>query len=51
MAFFQQPARPIAEGQYTQTIYTLIKEQKFAEAIQHLQYQLQVGISFRLKPT
>ncbi|KXZ54715.1 hypothetical protein GPECTOR_4g783 [Gonium pectorale] len=41
MAFFQQPQRPIADGQYTQTIYTLIKDQKFAEAITHLQYQLQ----------
>jgi hypothetical protein len=44
MAFYAaQPARPIAEGQFTSTIYGLIKDQKFAEAIQHLQYQLQVG--------
>lgn len=42
MAYFQQPARPIAEGLYTQTIYTLIKDQKFGEAITHLQYQIQV---------
>lgn len=41
MAYFQQPARPIAEGLYTQTIYTLIKDQKFGEAITHLQYQIQ----------
>ncbi|PNH03474.1 Tetratricopeptide repeat protein 30A [Tetrabaena socialis] len=41
MAYFQQPQRPIADGQYTQTIYTLIKDQKFAEAITYLQYQLQ----------
>jgi len=31
----------LPEGQYTATIYTLIKEQKYAEASRHLQAQLQ----------
>lgn len=40
MAYFGQQRR-IPEGQCTQTIYTLIKEQKFAEAITHLNIELQ----------
>mmetsp|Transcript_13709 Transcript_13709/g.29452 ORF Transcript_13709/g.29452 Transcript_13709/m.29452 type:complete len:648 (+) Transcript_13709:217-2160(+) len=35
MAFFGQQRR-IAEGQFTQTVYSLIKDQKYAEAIAHL---------------
>lgn len=42
MAFFGQQ-RGIPDGQYTQVIYTLIREQKFNEAIQYLQHELQVG--------
>lgn len=42
MAFYGQQ-RKMAEGQFTQTIYGLIRDQKFAEAIQHLNIELQVG--------
>jgi hypothetical protein len=44
MAFFgqSQPAA-IADGAYTQTIYTLIRDHKFSEAIKILQYQLQAS--------
>lgn len=41
MAYFGAQRR-IPEGQCTQTIYTLIKEQKFQEAITHLNIELQV---------
>jgi hypothetical protein len=34
--------RRIPEGQFTQTIYTLIKEHKLNEAIAHLTVELQV---------
>lgn len=40
MAFFS-PQRRIADGQFTQTIYGYIKEQKFTEAIAALQAELQ----------
>ncbi len=35
--------RKIPEGQFTQTIYTLIKDRKYAEAIQHLHIELQAS--------
>lgn len=43
MAYFGAQRR-IPEGQCTQTIYTLIKEQKFQEAITHLNIELQVFV-------
>ncbi|CAK65555.1 unnamed protein product (macronuclear) [Paramecium tetraurelia] len=36
-----QPVQPIAEGQRTKIIYTLIKDQKYREAINYLNYELQ----------
>ncbi len=42
MSYFGVPQRKIAEGNFTSTIYTLVKEQKYAEAIGHLQTELQV---------
>ncbi|CAD8079796.1 unnamed protein product [Paramecium primaurelia] len=36
-----QPVQPIAEGQRTRTIYTLIKDQKYKDAINYLNYELQ----------
>lgn len=41
MAFAQ--GRPIQEGNYTATIYGLLKDQKFGEAIGYLSQELQVG--------
>ena len=35
--------RRLVEGQFTQTIYTLINEHKYNEAIAHLQGELQVS--------
>jgi hypothetical protein len=43
---FLSPQRRIADGQFTQTIYGFIKEQKFSEAIAALQAELQVCISW-----
>uniref|UniRef100_A0A7S0YW97 Tetratricopeptide repeat protein 30 n=1 Tax=Polytomella parva TaxID=51329 RepID=A0A7S0YW97_9CHLO len=40
-SYYQQQQRSIADGQYTQTIYNLIKDQKFHEAISILQQELQ----------
>jgi hypothetical protein len=42
MAYYGQQQRKMQEGQFTQTIYGLIRDQKFAEAIQHLNLELQV---------
>lgn len=36
-----QPIKQIPEGQRTKTIYNLIKDQKYQEAIQYLNYELQ----------
>ena len=36
-----QPLKQIPEGERTKTIYTLIKDQKYSEAIQYLNYELQ----------
>ncbi|CAD8045107.1 unnamed protein product [Paramecium primaurelia] len=36
-----QPVQPIAEGQETKSIYSLIKDQKDKEAINYLNYELQ----------
>ena len=41
MAYYGQ-LRPIPEGNFTQTIYGLIKENKMGEAIAYLQQELQV---------
>ncbi|KAG1657935.1 hypothetical protein FOA52_003014 [Chlamydomonas sp. UWO 241] len=42
MAYFGGgPQRKIAEGKLTETIYTLINEQKFGDAISHLNIELQ----------
>lgn len=40
MAFYGQQ-RKMIEGQFTQTIYGLIRDQKFGEAIAHLTIELQ----------
>jgi hypothetical protein len=42
MAFLHQPNRPVAPGQLTQTVYTLMRDQRFSEAIQLLEQELQV---------
>jgi tetratricopeptide repeat protein 30 len=34
------PIKTIPEGQRTKVIYTLIKEERYTEAIQHLTYEL-----------
>jgi hypothetical protein len=44
MAAFRQQRR-VPEGQLTQTIYGLIRDQKFNEAIEVLQQEQQVGYS------
>jgi hypothetical protein len=44
MAFYGQQ-RKMVEGQFTQTIYGLIRDQKFGEAIAHLTIELQVLIA------
>ena len=36
--------RRIPDGQFTQTLYSLIKDHKFAEAVGHLQIELQVRV-------
>ncbi|KAJ9534365.1 hypothetical protein QJQ45_016062, partial [Haematococcus lacustris] len=41
MANWGSGVRKIAEGQFTQTIYTLIKDRKYNEAIAHLNVELQ----------
>lgn len=41
MASYFNQQRPIPDGQYTQTIYGYIKDQKYKEAIANLQQQLQ----------
>lgn len=43
MAFLYQPNRPVAPGQLTQTVYTLVRDQRFFKAIQLLEQELQVG--------
>lgn len=43
MAFLYQPNRPVAPGQLTQTVYTLVRDQLFLEAIQLLEQELQVS--------
>ena len=45
MALFGNQQRKIGEGQFTQTLYTLIKEQKYNEAIAHLNIELQVMVN------
>jgi hypothetical protein len=35
--------RKLPEGAFTQTIYSLIRDHKYAEAIGHLNLELQVG--------
>lgn len=43
MAYFGNGnLRPLAEGQFTSSIYSLIRDHKFSEAIGHLQNELQV---------
>ncbi|GAX75265.1 hypothetical protein CEUSTIGMA_g2710.t1 [Chlamydomonas eustigma] len=41
MSYYGQQQRKMQEGQFTQTIYGLIRDQKFAEAIQNLNIELQ----------
>jgi hypothetical protein len=45
MAFLYQASRPVAQGQMTQTIYSLVRGQRFNEAIQLLEQELQVSNS------
>jgi hypothetical protein len=40
---FQQAGRTVPDGQLTQTVYGLIRDQRFSDAIQILERELQVG--------
>lgn len=42
MAFLYQANRPVAQGQLTQTVYSLVRDQRFTEAVQLLEQELQV---------
>lgn len=42
MAFLYQANRPVAQGQLTQTVYSLVRDQRFSEAVQLLEQELQV---------
>lgn len=35
-----QPVKTIPEGSRTKVIYSLIKDERFSEAIEHLNYEL-----------
>jgi len=36
-----QPAKTIPEGSRTKVIYSMIKDERYGEAIEHLNYELQ----------
>lgn len=43
MAFLYNQANNVPQGQLTQTIYSLVRDQRFNDAVQLLEQQLQVG--------
>jgi hypothetical protein len=45
MAFLYNQANSVPQGQLTQTVYSLVRDQRFREAIQLLEQQLQVGLT------
>lgn len=42
-SFLYNPGSTVPPGKLTQTIYSLVRGQRFAEAVQLLEQQLQVG--------
>lgn len=47
MAFLYQANRPVAQGQLTQTVYSLVRDQRFTEAVQLLEQERQVRTLLR----
>lgn len=47
MSLYLQHSRPVAQGQITQTVYSLIRYQRFTQATQLLEQELQVHHSSR----
>lgn len=44
MAFLYNQVNNVPQGQLTQTIYSLVRDQRFNDAVQLLEQQLQVGM-------